>query len=787
MNRKDTITNNASFDLNQDDEQEEEDDTPFFADATLDLEEAQGIAMTPDAGHIHKMLTLSNPEFRRLEQTVPLPQLISTSSPSRTHCSSIDDENKQNEKRSSITDVSSCPFTENYQDEMMVIEVSNTSTAVVSGSPNNFGNVVSNAATTGATASSSSGTGVKASTTKTRAEDNQDHKLQNGSLIHHQNLISSSHHPNTSNSKNDIQYQLSQDYHRPIRPPRRPRDVQWIVWFLFLALLPLAILPTFVRKSAREENTANSDIQKVNFPIILTAIVAIVIARIFYLSRGGGEGEDRRYFSSQILIVANMIACFILPVVTLIFCKRPVRGSFLYNSFLLVLTYVTMKDIYTFAKLFRNTRIMREGVNDGQRTLFRMLVNASLDVLSRSLKCQSIYRVVVLVIVLQLGVIMLIKRAIASVIHLEGIVQKLAFVVLGAMGYWVTGVCKKLLSYLACGGITTWFAHQSALLQETERMKQRRDESLTKDKKERGDGDNSMFSRNDEKLYTNVMPEAYRNVDASAYSLGIEIDEGMDDDYDDDYDDMFSLNVYRHANNSEMMATNHNTLTVKAMLKSALMISFGSIIHCALLGGAANFLWSMLRTIEGLNAPPTIRYQSVGQETFQEMDIGRDRDDSSNLRHRILTSWLKFIVASKCFVRNHNDLALTHVGVYYKNYTRAANDVMALVIASGIEPIIQDDISFHMCASISKAISGIVVILIRQIMSSSTSNNPAAMCEILVVSFIMCYTIISTMMEPLQASIKAMYICFAHNSQSFSQVFPLVYHRLNRMGPESIV
>jgi hypothetical protein len=77
--------------------------------------------------------------------------------------------------------------------------------------------------------------------------------------------------------------------------------------------------------------------------------------------------------------------------------------------------------------------------------------------------------------------------------------------------------------------------------------------------------------------------------------------------------------------------------------------------------------------------------------------------------------------------------------------------------------------------------------MIRQIMSSSTNNDPMVMCEIMVVSFIMSYTIIYTMIEPLQASIKALYVGFAQNNQCLSRVFPLVYHRLHRMGPESIV
>jgi hypothetical protein len=204
-----------------------------------------------------------------------------------------------------------------------------------------------------------------------------------------------------------------------------------------------------------------------------------------------------------------------------------------------------------------------------------------------------------------------------------------------------------------------------------------------KESKERGNNGKSILANDEEKLYTNTMPEAYRSIDASAYSVGIEFDEGIDNDCDDDCDD-FSLNPHRHeySNNTEWISTHNNTLTVKVFLKSALTISFGSILHCALVGGVANFVWSRVRTWENLAVSQT-RYESVGQGTFQEMDIGRDYDDGSTLQQRLFTLWKKFIIASKCFVRNHNDLALTHVGAYYKSYTRAANDVMSLIVASG--------------------------------------------------------------------------------------------------------
>jgi hypothetical protein len=42
-------------------------------------------------------------------------------------------------------------------------------------------------------------------------------------------------------------------------------------------------------------------------------------------------------------------------------------------------------------------------------------------------------------------------------------------------------------------------------------------------------------------------------------------------------------------------------------------------------------------------------------------------------------------------------------------------------------------------------------------------------------------------MEPLRASIKAVYVCFAQHPQSLSQAFPLIYHRLSRISQANTV
>ena len=100
--------------------------------------------------------------------------------------------------------------------------------------------------------------------------------------------------------------------------------------------------------------------------------------------------------------------------------------------------------------------------------------------------------------------------------------------------------------------------------------------------------------------------------------------------------------------------------------------------------------------------------------------------------------------------------------------------------------IMNNDISSQMCTLVSKAISIILVILMGSPLSSYSSglDHSRSVCKIMVVTYDMCFIILNTLMEPLRASIKAVYVSFAQHPQSLSQAFPLLYHRLNRISEE---
>lgn len=105
--------------------------------------------------------------------------------------------------------------------------------------------------------------------------------------------------------------------------------------------------------------------------------------------------------------------------------------------------------------------------------------------------------------------------------------------------------------------------------------------------------------------------------------------------------------------------------------------------------------------------------------------------------------------------------------------------------------MIHDDISTHMSACVGGSISGVVIIftglvLTHQRNRNSPDVNDAAVIMDMLLAFIFCYTLIYTVMEPLRASIKAVYVSFAQHPQSLSQAYPLIFHRLSRMSQSNL-
>jgi len=105
--------------------------------------------------------------------------------------------------------------------------------------------------------------------------------------------------------------------------------------------------------------------------------------------------------------------------------------------------------------------------------------------------------------------------------------------------------------------------------------------------------------------------------------------------------------------------------------------------------------------------------------------------------------------------------------------------------------MIHEDISTHMSSCVGGTISGLIVVftgavLVHQRNKNHPEVNDSAVFVDMLLAFIFCYTLIFTVMEPLRASIKAVYVSFAQHPQALSQAFPLIYHRLSRMSQSNL-
>lgn len=92
-----------------------------------------------------------------------------------------------------------------------------------------------------------------------------------------------------------------------------------------------------------------------------------------------------------------------------------------------------------------------------------------------------------------------------------------------------------------------------------------------------------------------------------------------------------------------------------------------------------------------------------------------------------------------------------------------------------------------MSACVGGSISGIIIIFTGSVLVHQRNRNApdvpdSAVVVDMLLAFVFCYTLIFTVMEPLRASIKAVYVSFGQHPQSLSQSFPLIFHRLSRMS-----
>jgi len=287
----------------------------------------------------------------------------------------------------------------------------------------------------------------------------------------------------------------------------------------------------------------------------------------------------------------------------------------------------------------------------------------ALDIMSRSLRRTSFFRVLSAILLVQLGVLILWRWALLGAIS-SG--SWSLFIIATIGGKWATGTVARFLSLLACGGVTGWFIEQSALIQDLT------DSSNRTERDEAGDLEDNAVGLPSDKASGNI-PEAYRTVDASVYQSVLAMDDALDDDFETDSVEFLETpNRIGHLRQQQQEISRS---TVKSILWAGLTVSFGSIAQCGLLGGLAQFVWSQLRKID---AARSVLANSRPQSNagFRGMQIGGESRRACTICngiHQLL----------RTFVGRFSDLAMSHVAAYYKSYQLAARDVATLVEDSG--------------------------------------------------------------------------------------------------------
>ena len=649
-----------------------------------------------------------------------------------------------------------------------------------------------------------------------------------------------------------------------LRRRQWPQDSKWTVGFWII--VPVGLLLPLVRYGSNPAEDGSNASFFSNASWLATSaprsstlhtliwglfFAAVILPRLLYRTSGGvGVGDDARHFASQLLLASAPIsACVYLALLGGTYFLLP-SATWPYG--LIPLWYLG-RDLY----LFRRWK-MTSTTPGGRQAFFQAITCAALDILSRSLRRKALHRTIIMIIFGQFLVIIVWRLSILAALRSGSFIFTImAFV----GGKWATGTVARLLTLMACGGVSSWFAEQSALMEEMQQMEGTEEQIYGDDHQRQNFGQALVGINNDdnneeEMVEFSVLPsnnrrgaesqqenntsnrnirgsflggnnnhsihvedtmsEAYRIADASQYKPAAP---SMEGDYESDDDESFHDEDSDNEENNAIVSNNDrrlnhlssqgmnwqrrqryrekmkrerkgrrdkSTSTVRQLLMEGLTVSFGSVAKCGLLGGLAQFVWSQIRKIDHAQATfKGMRGMEIGESSTNR--IGMSSENDGFFRRQMH----RFNALARYFVRTHSDMAMSYVADYQMSYARAAQEVAMLVDEAGVEPIIHDDISTHMSACVGGSISGVIILFTGAILihqrNHYESNVPDTSVALdMLLAFFLCYTLIFTVMEPLRASIKAVYVCFAQHPEALSQAFPLIFHRLSRMSKSNL-
>lgn len=628
---------------------------------------------------------------------------------------------------------------------------------------------------------------------------------------------------------------------RSARKPKWPRDIPWTVAF-FLVVPFLLLYPVLRGGPATDSPLARHPLSFASLHAITWSVAAVaLVSRWLYRSAAGGEGDGPRARAASRLATAAPCSVLVYAALTatLWLACPTARGAAVLAAF------YTARDVYSFRRWTRRTPHIGAGYAS-RIAFFQAVMSMALDILSRSLRRASLYRALTAILLLQLLVLLLWRAALLRAMA-SGASWTLLLATFMA-GKWATATIMRVLTLLATAGVMNWCSEQAVLLSEmpptNPRFRGANGIGIDNDNNGEYGHENGVGGDDEDggSSSSNGIPEAYRTVDASVYQSVLGMEDVLDDDYDDLDEEVLREGTptdrQQQATPSRPTGSNRRDsrlwspdgqpvqhqprATVKSILWTGVSINFGAIAHCALLGGLAQFIWSQVRTVEAARTAMSHARGGGGGAGvgFQGMQIGH-AGSSGGVIH---TLWNKVNTAARGFVRHHSDLAMTHVAAYYKGYVRAARDVATIIDESGafrvrslfrwfflyavndthcptciyfyfmwptgLEPILHEDITTHMCTCVGGSISGVIVLITTYLLLHQRKGHAEVgdfhVAESMLISFVLSYTMIFTALEPLRAAIKASYVSYAQNPRCLSQAYPLIYHRLSRLSESQL-
>lgn len=424
---------------------------------------------------------------------------------------------------------------------------------------------------------------------------------------------------------------------------RWPRDIPWAVSFCIFFVVSI-LWPLSGRRPIPPSSLAMHPLSTATIHALFwSGVVMLLLSRALYRTAGGGDGDDARHLIGSVLVLALPLSAVVHLLLALTAFIKGLRGW----GTLLPLS-IFIRDVYLVRRWRRRSSVAGSG---SRQEFFKALTSLVLDILSRSLRRASFYRVLTALLLLQFLVLLLYRMVILRALGMHNPIM----ILVALVGFkWTTGFVARLLGLLASGGVMSWFVQQQTKVEGTSSVAEKNVEVVDSASQQ-----------------SHSVTEAYRTVDASVYQSVADMDNVLDDDYEDSGDDAAEYGQPRREN---VGVVQPQVSTVKSLLYSGISVSFGSVAHGALLGDLAQFVWSQIRKLEEGEAL-LIRRREAG---FQGMQIG---DSDTSLPSIVLSRMKTF---ARAFVKRHSDLAMSHVAAYQKSFHRAAKDVSQLIEDSGM-------------------------------------------------------------------------------------------------------